>query len=110
MACKVLSLSDSGTAACGAAPDALAGMMGTRFFGCVVVAAESGSAHAANNAIVAKVLTELAPLLADRAPVAAGSAAYRWKFLFSGLPFRKSRWRARRRKPARSRTPRRSNH
>src|SRR5580692_1441245 len=112
MACRVLSLSDSGTAACGVAADADTaagpGNTGTIFLGCVVVAAERGSAHAASNAIVAKILTELAPLLADRAPAAAGSAACRWKFLSSALPFRKSRWRARPRKLAPSRIDRKS--
>src|SRR5271170_227955 len=116
MACRVLSLSDSGTAACGAEADAGtasgAGTTGTVFFGCVVVAAQSGSAHAhaASNPNVAKIFTELAPLLADHVPAAAGSAACRWKFPSSVLPFQKSRWRARRRKPEQSRTPRRSNH
>src|SRR3984885_4964636 len=117
MACSVLSLSDSGTAACraladsgpdpGAASDA--GTAAAIFFVFVVVAAaESGSAQAASNAIVAKILTGLAPLLADHVPAAAGSAACRWKFLSSALPFQKSRWRARRRKPAQNPTPRRS--
>src|SRR5580658_7129302 len=119
MACRVLSLSDSGTAACNTAADAGstdpgaasdAGTAGTIFFVFVVVAAESGSAHAASNAIVAKVLTGLAPLLADHVPAAAGSAACRWKFLSSALPFPKLKLRAPRRKPAPSRTPRRSNH
>src|SRR5271168_4755479 len=98
MACRVLSLSDSGTAACDAAADAGAGrasgagMTGTVSFGGVVVAAESGSAHAhaASNPNVAKIFTGLAPLLADRARAAAGSAACRWKFLSSALPFQKS--------------------
>src|SRR5271168_4483489 len=113
MACRVLSLSDSGTAACDAASDAGAatasgaspGAVGTVFFVFVVVVAESGSAHAhaASNPNVAKIFTGLAPLLADRARAAAGSAACRWKFLSSALPFQKSRWRARQRKPAQSR-------
>src|ERR1700677_2187749 len=113
MACRVLSLSDSGTAACNAADVAVAagGTTGTVLFGIVVVAAESESAHAqaASNPNVAKIFTGLAPLLADRARAAAGSAACRWKFVSSALPFQKSRWRARRRKPARSRIRRRSN-
>src|SRR5271155_5024933 len=118
MACRGLSLSDSGTAACDAAAESGAagmasdsGMTGTIFFGCVVVPAESGSAHAqaARNPIVAKIFTELAPLLADRARAAAGSAACRWKFLSSALPFQKSGWQARQRKPAQSRIRRRSN-
>src|ERR1700723_1272556 len=107
MACRVLSLSDSGTAACNAAGVAVAagGTIGTVLFGIVVVAPESGSAHAqaASNANVTKIFTGLAPLLADRARAAAGSAACRWKFVFSALPFQKSRWRARRGKPARGR-------
>src|SRR5271156_944174 len=109
MACRVLSLSDSGTAACDAAADSGtagmasdAGMTGTVFFDCVVVPAESGSAQAASNLIVAKIFTGLAPLLADRARAAAGSAACRWKFLSSALPFQKLKSQARRRKPARS--------
>src|SRR5271167_4792529 len=114
MACRVLSLSDSGTAACGAEADAGtasgAGTTGTVFFGCVVVAAQSDSAQAASNPIVAKIFTELAPLLADHVPAAAGSAACRWKLPSSVLPFQKSKSRAPRRKPAPSRTPRRSNH
>src|SRR5580704_6236362 len=106
MACKVLSLSDSETVACEAAANAGAGTAGTVLFGRVaVVAAESGSAHAqaASNPNVTKIFTGLAPSLADRARAAAGSAACRWKFVYSALPFQKSRWRARRRKPARSR-------
>src|SRR5580692_584172 len=115
MACRVLSLSDSGTAACDVAADADAdarpGTIGTVFFGIVVVvAAESGSTHAqaASNPNVTKIFTGLAPSLADRARAAAGSAACRWKFVSSALPFQKSRWRARRRKPARSQIRRRS--
>src|SRR5271163_711477 len=111
MACRVLSLSDSGTAACdpagaGAASspsDEGPGTTGRVLFGCVVVAAESGSAQAASNPNVAKIFTELAPSLADHVPAAAGSAACRWKFLSSALPFQKSRWLARRRKLGRSR-------
>src|SRR5271155_5323583 len=101
MACRGLSLSDSGTAACDAA--AGVGTTGTVSVGCVAVAAQSGSAQDASNPIVAKIFTELAPLLADHVPAAAGSAACRWKFLFSALPFQKSKSRAPRRKPAPSR-------
>src|ERR1700691_642800 len=113
MARSVWSVSVAGTAACtgAAAGDAA----------CVAWAgtpADRGIANAAIKAITENFFTAVVPLSAnyfprcyfgpdnapgDRAPGAEGWAACPWKFLFSVLPFLKSKSRAPRRKPGRNR-------